>query len=371
MPALKSVTRSASQQIPPESDKLSALLQKILDANGKTIVPLKTVLLHISQKKPTFSPDAIELAIRVLMAGFATPLPFTLLTRGYRRIFFSPCDYPESVALCYDLFTSLNAQQPDYPDDLVKLLVKRVASASCDDRTRAKDCLLSIDPLYSDQILHHVVMLLIPAPPHGTDLLLECASNLIPLSPYSPDLELLESVFHVLHFAPHYQTFSEKLIGALVAWHETDWDRAVRSRLFILNNWPRLDPQRAILFLEEATAICLNGPPVDPFLWERLSFRASSIHSQLATVGLSFIQQTIKKVSGIDFSVLRFLLEDASKSHWAIGVREKAAEVLKVIPEVAPAPPKVLSIERWNIVKEMAQANYPNQDFGGRRKVRK
>jgi hypothetical protein len=335
------------------------------------IVAIRTVLLYITQKKPAFSTPALDLGIRVLMKHFSANLPFTVVSRGYRRIFFTPCDHSEDVTLCYDLFGQINPFQPDYPDAFLKVLIRRLTSASIEDRTKAKEAAFSLDSAFCDQCLHHSLMILVPPPPHGTDFVLEFITRLLPSCSYSSDLAKLESAFHLLHFAPHYQTFTDKLTAALKAFHEIDPESAHRSRLFILNNWPRLDPQRAVLFLEEATAICIHGPPIDNFVWERLAYRSSSIHSQLATAGLTFIQQTIGIVSGVDCSVLRFLLEDTVKNHWSQPIREKAAEVLKLVPTVSPVAPKLLSVERWKTVKEAAQANYPNADFSGRQRGRR
>jgi hypothetical protein len=121
----------------------------------------------------------------------------------------------------------------------------------------------------------------------------------------------------------------------------------------------------------EATAICVHGPPIDGGVWQRLSWRACSIQWQLANEGLAFIQQTIAAVQGVDHAILKFLLQEEVRTHWCDTVRVKAAEVLEMLPEIEAAVPRVLAVDKWKRIREAARANYPEDDFGGRKKEQK
>jgi hypothetical protein len=99
------------------------------------------------------------------------------------------------------------------------------------------------------------------------------------------------------------------------------------------------------------------------WVWQRLSWRSSSIQWQLASEGLSFVQQTIGEMRCADHSILRFLLEEAAKGHWSMVVKEGLKEVLPMLPPVEPSASKVLQINAWNGIREMARVLYPRIDF--------
>jgi hypothetical protein len=98
--------------------------------------------------------------------------------------------------------------------------------------------------------------------------------------------------------------------------------------------------------MQEATAICASGSYVDPVVWQRLSWRACSIQWQLANEGLVFIEQTIRAVRGVDHAVLRFLLDDEVRRHPSATVKEKAKEVLALIPQGPSEQPKTLALNK-------------------------
>jgi hypothetical protein len=357
LPALKPLTKPST----PDESRLCILINQVL--TGPRVPGLRALAAFLSKRKPDLSPDASAHFAKLLGVVLSSALPFSVVRRGYRHIFFVPCDLPDDVRICYDIFPFV----PALPDSLLRSLVRRLGSASPDDRLHAKGCLLSLDSVHFNRMLKWATACLSPAPPHGVDCFLECITQWLGHIFYDSDLFAeLEAAFHILHFAPHYQAFHGPFVAALKRLHDKDDEIAHRSRRFILMNWPRLEPQRAILFMQEATAICLHGPPVDEFVWQRLSWRACSIQWQLANEGIAFILQTIECVGQANHAVLRFLLEDEARTHWSPTVKEKAKEVLGKIPECAPAPPKVLALDTWNCVREMAKANWP-VDFAPRR----
>jgi hypothetical protein len=350
-----------------DEQKFCCLVSRAIDVDGsgaeaRTLL-LRSLSLFLTQRKIVFSQDALALFATLLTSVFSSTLPFTVVQKGYRQIFFTPCDALEDVTLCYSLFKQVKSVE--IPLSLVKSFVRRLTSASADDRIGAQECILTLSVRYSPQLLRAIAAVLSPAPPHGTDIILECAASLLDQSAfYDADLwSQLEKVLSHLHLAPHLKTFHANLIVALKSLHEKDGDIAHRSRRFLLNNWPRLDPQRAVMFMHEATAICTHGPPIEPSVWQRLSWRASSIQWQLASEGLSFVQQTVRLMPDADYSILRFLLDEAAKGHWSPPIRERASEVLAMLPPVEPSVPKVLQINGWNRIRDTARTLYPKIDF--------
>jgi hypothetical protein len=357
----------------PVSAEESRLSHLIAQASSSPRAPaLRSIAAFISEAHPNLSEGTVSEFVQLLTSVLSSPLPFSAVKRGYRQIFFVPCDLPDDVATAYDLFRLFNGVLPDCTSQFLRCLVRRLGSASLADRTGAKGCLMTLDGRFCDRLLRMATVCLSSAPPHGVDVVLDCIAYWLAAGGGdSALLRSLEGTLHILHFAPHYQTYHASLVNALRALHERDDEAAHRSRRFILANWPRLDPQRAVLFMQEATAICTNGPPVDPFVWQRLSWRACSIQWQLASEGLAFIQKTIGGVGGADHAVLRFLLEDEVRTHWSAPVKDEAREVLASIPAVPPERPKTLALDKWNLVSETAKANYPSENFARRQRSRK
>jgi hypothetical protein len=356
-----------------DEQKLCTLVTRALEIDPTSVearlLLLRSTSSFLSQYKLSISPEIAALLFNLCSSIFLSALPFTIVQKGYRQFYFKQCDLPEDVNIGYELFLQAIATNPEVPDLLLRALVRRLSSASIDDRTHAKGCILSLSVRYYSSVLHFMALLLSPAPPHGADVVLECIAHMLDNSMfYDADLWLqLEIVLHHLHLAPHLKTFHSNLIVALKSLHEKDSDIAHHSRRFLLNNWPRLDPQRAVLFMQEALAICLHGPPIQEDVWQRLSWRSSSIQWQIASEGLSFVQQTIELMGDVDDSILRFLLEDAVQKHWSVVVKERAKEVLPLLPPVPPAAPKVLQIDAWNRIREMARSNDPKIEFAKRK----
>ncbi len=181
----------------------------------------------------------------------------------------------------------------------------------------------------------------------------------------------LQRTFRLLHFAPHFQAFFHPLVTAMTTLISKNENLAHESRRFLLNYWPRLDPQKAVLFLQEATTLCKEGPEIEEFVWQRLSWRASSIQWQIAMEGLNFISQTYQRATEFDNSVLIYLLKDTIQHHWNNNVKNKAADVLQLVDKGEARAPKVFPIDKWSLLKSQAETNYPDTDFTGRRRRKK
>ena len=375
--AQKSTPRSVRQSAPPaklpvprDAPRLVAALEQALktDRNDhKTMLELLQTVRECA--KEALPPSSFELLIRVLECVFGSALPFVPVRRGYKQIHPGICGHTRDIDIAYELLALVSANSCQFSQQLLKTLVLRLTSASIKDRQRATDALMSLDAGYASTIVKLCSLELVPAPPYGAGMLLDLIAHFLPLI---VDLEngfsrQLECIFHVLHFAPHYQTFSKNLTAAILELESRISDLAHADRMFILNNWPRLDPQRAVLFMQEATALCVGGPDVVAVVWEKLAFRSCSVQWQIAMEGMTFIERTIERMSGVDFSILRFLLEDTIQRHWAVSVRERAKDIIKLVPEVEPRAPTVLPVDTWAVIKSTAQANYPRIRFGPRR----
>lgn len=342
-----------------------------MDENER--VQRATLLEECKSSLSDITEKHMDLFWSTLCTVLSTTLPFVAVSRGYKQIYFGSCDCSQDVIVVYDILEALHEQGYSYPEHMIKSLVRRLTSASSADRTNSRKALMCIDSYQADLMIHACAVALAPVPPYGCDHLLELLGHFLNLS-YSQDDSLfneLQQVLHMLHFAPHYHTFSEKLLSVMKILNEKDERLTHENRLFLLNNWPRLDPPRAVLFLQEATDLCARGPPVDPLLWQKFSWRASSIQWQIATEGMNFIEKTISRMEDVDFSVLKFLLDDTKKKHWCTSVRDRAEQVLKLIPETEGKQSKTLNVDVWKLVKETAQKNYPRMNFSGKRPLRK
>jgi len=383
-------------------ERLLSLLNRIkaLDEtdHSRRAALMNSVTLFVSKDEPIMSSKIVSMLFDILTEVFSTAPPFSVITRSYRSVFFHPKEHYEDVAIGYKILHILTDQHSIFPQELLKALMRRLTSASNEDRIGAKNALMLIDISQAPLMIHLLALTLTPPPPHGICDLLDLAVHILSKYKAPPPLfddffittsfddvqnvlsinsvisearlndgitifEELWCTFRILHFAPHYQTFFDPFMKALCALHEKNEDFAHQCRRFLLNHWPRLDPQKAVLFMKEATAICSHGPPVEEFVWQRLSWRSSSIQWQIAMEGLSFIQQTVERTKDFDHSVLIFLLNDAIKSHWHSGVKTKATAVLALLPETNPLPPKTFQNEKWNQMKEYAHSNYPEAGF--------
>lgn len=373
----KSITNNSARKAPSvrqnieplQDDKFSKLLNSIKSMDEKEHTKRANLLEELKACLSEVTERYMELCWTSLGAVLSSTLPFAALSKGYKQIYFGSCDSSQDVAIVFDILETLNDQGFSFPESIMKLLVRRVTSASSSDRINAKKALMHVDAYQADFMIHACAVTLASVPPYGTDVLLELMTHCMTLS-YSQDDTIfneLQQVLHMLHFAPHYHTFSEKLLSAVRTLNEKDERLTHENRLFLLNNWPRLDPPRAVLFLQEATDLCATGPPVDALLWQKFSWRASSIQWQIATEGMNFIEKTIGRMDGVDFSVLKFLLDDTMKNHWCTSVRDRAEQVLKKIPEIEGKQSKTLNVDVWKMVKETAQKNYPRMNFSARR----
>lgn len=401
-----------TNQSTPKTDeeRIDSLLTKILqvDPNDheRRAILMNSLPLFMSQKNPKLTHVQMTLLLDVLFSIFSTPPPFSIITKSYRKIFFNPRDHPSDVAVGYKILKIILPLNPPVSNDFLRALMRRMTSASNEDRNGAFQSLKKFADRHAPLLIHLLALTLIPPPPHGISMLLELAVFLLKSYKAPPPLfddffvttsfdeginvhsimapisqpklndgitifEELQCTFRLLHFAPHYQTFSQQIIEALKALHEYNEEFAHQNRKFLLNHWPRLDPPKAVLFMQEATEICSHGPPVDEVVWQNFSWRSSSIQWQIAMEGLNFVQSTIDRMEGFDHSVLRYLLIDASTHHWNNSVRKKASEVLLLLPEVEPVPPPTLPVTTWNMIKKVAKENYPDSEFSARRPARK
>lgn len=361
------------------------------------------ILLFLELQKITQLPaEVTKLLSEVLISVFSTSPPFSVITPSYRQIYFNPISISyDDVTAAYKLFSYLPKE--NYPIALLKSLLKRFTSASINDRNGAKRCMMTINGKQIPMIIHLISLSLTPPPPHGVKDLLEVAVHFLTIyKPPPPPLfdnffitsnfdegenvlsinsvisearlndgitifNELWATLRMLHYAPHYQSFNQPLLQALSLLIGINENFAHDIRRFIVHHWPRLDPRKAFLFMQEATAVCQCGPPVEEGIWENLSYRASSIDFQIAMEGLNFIEKTISKAEGFDHSVLTFLLQDTMKNHWHNGVKKRAEVVLEKIPKTDPRRPEFLPFDKWAKLRDTAAANYPSDSFEKRR----
>jgi hypothetical protein len=395
-----------------DSDRIISILHRTLETDAadheRRAVLLNSATLFMPQKNPSVPPEQMSLFLAVLLSVFSTPPPFSIITKSYRQIYFHPREHPDDVTVSYKILKMLVPLNPPLQPPVLHALVRRLTSASTEDRNGAKAALTCVNIQHAPLLIHLLALTLIPPPPHGTSTLLETVVHLLktyrPPPPLFDDFfvttslddrdqllsiaglinepklndgitifEELSCTFRILHFAPHYQTFTSQLIEALCSLHAHNDEYAHQNRRFLLNHWPRNDPPKAVLFMREATAICVNGPPPEEYVWQRLSWRSVSIHWQIAMEGLNFVQQTIQRAEGFDHSVLLHLIDEAIAHHWNQTVRTKAEAVRDLLPQdMQGSPPKSLPTETWNRLMELAQHRYPGDAFQapakGRRK---
>jgi hypothetical protein len=357
-----------------DEEKVCRLIAHALELDGeRRMAVLRSISFFLTQHTVAFSPDGLNLFISLLTSILMWALPFTVVEKGYRKLYFTTCVVPADVNLCYDLFPVINGCEPEYPDCFLRALVRRLASASVDDRARAQVCISCLPQVYVPKLLHLIAMGLSSVPHHGVGVMLDCLSRFLDIS-CSCNSRLcleIERVLCQLHLAPHLRTFHDNLIFALKSLHAKDENIAHRNRRFLLRNWPRLEPRRALLFMQEATAICVTGPPIEVEVWKRFSWRSSCIQWQIAMEGLSFVDQTIELVPEAADATLRFLLEEAATSHWSAAVRDQSRDILSRIPDIAPTAPRMIKMDTWNQIKETAKAHFPGVEFGSRRHARR
>ena len=386
-------------------ERLINLLQRIIqidpEDHQKRGILMSSISLFLPTKTTSIPLNITELLNDLLVSVFSTSPPFSVITRSYKQVFFNPISLQhDDITTGYKLFKYLPETKHSIP--LLKALMRRLTSASNSDRNGAKECLQTITGPQVPLIIHLLALTLTPPPPHGVKDLLEVCVHF--LSIYKPPPPLFDdffvttsfdanqdvlsissmvsearlndgitifnelwTTFRMLHYAPHYQTFFQPFLKALCALIDINESFAHDCRRFIINHWPRLDPQKAVLFMQEATCICLHGPPIDEPVWQNLSFRASSIQWQIAMEGLNFVEKTISRTEGFNHSILTFLLQDTAKNHWNRSVRTRAEHVLTLVPKTDPKRPEVLSFAKWSKLRDMAAANYPNDHFQQRR----
>lgn len=398
-PKLPKVTTSDGKEMSDEQ-RLVALLDRIMgidaeDHKNRAIL-MKSITLFIPNKGWEPKQDIVTKMINLLVSVLSTAPPFSVIQRSYKQIYFNPRESYEDITIAYKLFPIIPLT--NYPNQLLKALARRLTSASNNDRSGAKDCLMLIKGPQIPYIIHLIALTLTPPPPHGTKDLLDLAYHFLieykPPPPLFDDFFVTSSfddeknvlglnsmiseqrlndgltifnelwcTFRILHYGPHYQSYFQPFLKALTALAKTNEFFAHDIRRFIVNHWPRLDPQKAVLFMQEATALCAEGPPPEQIVWQNLSWRASSIHWQIAMEGMKFVETTINRTEGFDHSILTFLLQDAAKNHWHNGVKTRAEAVLALIPPVAPKRPNLLPFDQWGEIKKIAKKNYPNDVF--------
>jgi hypothetical protein len=69
--------------------------------------------------------------------------------------------------------------------------------------------------------------------------------------------------------------------------------------------------------------------------------------------------------------MLRSVLKDAARSHWSAAVRDRARDVLQLLPPVAAKQAKPRRTDDWMRVRDTARARDPRADFENHRGPRK
>lgn len=354
------------------TEKFLYQLKSFLEVENGSIERKALILHSITKNLPDvaekLNPSEISLLNKVLYMTFSRQPPFTAPSISFKSIFLPQRAHTVDVTIAYGILTKVYTLIPHYrvPNNIIRALIVRLSSASSQDRKSAKMALSSFDQTYTNFILHKLSIAILPPPLHGVRIMLELMADLIKKcknnDEYSPLEELFQSL-KLLHSAPHLQTFAETLTETLLVLFEHIPDYANEMRLYLLNHWTRNDPQRSVLFMKEATIICSRGPPLDEYVWQRFTWRASSIYIPLALEGLNFITQTSGLSRQFNNSVLRYLLLDAMKGHWSDTVRARAKIVYNNLQASSPAPPKKMPIATWTLIKEQAKINYPEMTF--------
>ena len=332
-----------------------------------SLIPFITVdyLQSISQQ-------TIDKIFSTLQMILKEPPPFSVPSVYFKAIFFPQRFLTNDIELTYVVLKKLTKICPlNIPKSLIKTLIHRCASASINDRQNAKQVLIDLDDCYTYDIMNLVSIQLINSQVHGMNDLLEVCLTVLEKSTDNGPNSRYEELFcslKLLHIAPHYHTFVDNLIKCLLELFKKDPKYAHETRLFILNHWSRSDPPKSVTYMKEATIICSVDPPVDQYVWQRFSWRASSIYMPLALEGLNFVEKTKDKAQGYNNQILRFLLEDAAESHWCEIVRERAKRVLELLEPSEPKEPNKLPINIWVDLREQAKLNYPDVNFGGGRR---
>ena len=320
----------------------------------------------------TISQQTIEKIFLTIQKILNEPPPFSVPSVYFKAIFFPQRFLTNDYELCYVVLKKLTKICPlKISKSLIKTLIKRCASASINDRQNAKQVLIDLDHSYTYDIMNIVYIQLINSQVHGMNDLLEVCLTVLEKSTDSGPNSRYEELFcslKLLHIAPHYHTFVDNLIKCLLELFKKDPKYAHEMRLFILNHWTRCDPPKSVTLMKEATAICSVDPPVEQYVWQRFTWRASSIYMPLALEGLNFVEKTKDKAEGYNNQILRFLLEDAAESHWCEIVRERAKKILELLEPSEPVEPSKLPINIWVELREQAKQNYPDDNFGGRRR---
>ena len=290
-------------------------------------------------------------------------------------IFFPQRFHTNDIDLSYIVLKKLIKIRPALvPKDLIRTLVKRCASASINDRQNAKQILIDLPDMYTYDLMNLVSLQMINCQIHGMNDLLEVCLTVLEKSTDVGANSRYEALFcslKLLHFAPHYHTYVDTLTKCLLELFKKDGKYAHEMRLFLLNHWSRSDPPKSVTFMKEATMLCSVEPTVDQYVWQRYSWRASSIYMPLALEGLNFVEKTKHLSISYNNQVLRFLLEDTAESHWCELVRERAKQVLQDLEPSEPLEPKKLPINIWVDLRMKAKENYPNDDFSNSSRKRR
>lgn len=357
--------------------KVQSRLKRILDLDvlleDRRAEIIHTLLTMISGVKSNLNLTTIDSFNRVLISIFSVQPPFSVPSITFKTMHFPRRVHSMDISFGYILLNTLYLNIPNYvvPRQIIKHLVRRTSSASIEDRRSAKEFLIQLKDTYVFDVLHWISAALVLPQIHGMMDILEICHHMVERCKDIPGKPPLDEVFEslkLLHFAPHYQFFSVLLTKTIISLFAHSPKYAHDIRLFILNHWLRTDPPRSVLFMKEVTDLCVTGPKVTEYVWQRLSWRSSSIYMPLALEGMNFVLKTIDVASDYDSSILQFLMNDTAKGHWSALVREKAREALEHLCPCQPKPPRKMQINTWIMIKEAAQRNYPSDHFSTKKR---
>ena len=333
---------------------------------GQVTNLLNSIIQIVSQENFSTKQSILDSLFHILNEILSEQPPFSTPLIYFKFIHFPPKQETTEIPRAYKLTRDLMEKYPSkIPLYLIRTLIRRLSSASVRDRRMAKSLIIDLDFKFNRVILKNISNLLLTPPVHGMLDILDLTVWMLNRN-QTQDGDILDDLYNSLkicHLSPHYPSYHDALTKVFLALIERDDKYAIDLRMFILNHWTRKDPPRSVLYMKEATAISVVGPPLDEYVWQRFAYRASSIYMPLALEGLNYVTQTKDRSIAYNNEILRYLLVDTIENHWSRIVRDKAESTLQLLEESEPKPPKKLPIDIWISIKEQAKENYPDDEF--------